>query len=306
MKFARYLEDTQIPEWKRAYIDYRGLKKHISKIRHGQARVNAASPSDSMSHRSTGSNKFKAGAPPPIEESQSDTPLQTTAKATASTRLWPHKKQSGKRRLSLSRASSEFSTEPMPLNVLLKRLSSEEREFFDFLDSQLEKIEEFFISRQKELQSRTATLEQQLYELRQHNETFREAQVERAKMWLRLKKDPIAVIAPSPLRKGKARASKELPPSPINREFDPEMLHNYRVLNMTGFRKALKKYEKVTRIPAQRPYMSEKVETTMFASDKSLRIMMDEMPLATRSVPWCIFVEKAHTKPTISAHSAPG
>ncbi|KAG6815162.1 hypothetical protein H0H93_010746, partial [Arthromyces matolae] len=33
MKFARYLEDTQTPEWKKAYIDYRGLKKRITAIR---------------------------------------------------------------------------------------------------------------------------------------------------------------------------------------------------------------------------------------------------------------------------------
>ncbi|KAM6503462.1 hypothetical protein JOM56_000405 [Amanita muscaria] len=36
MKFARYLEDTQTPEWKRAYIDYRGLKKSIAAIRKSQ------------------------------------------------------------------------------------------------------------------------------------------------------------------------------------------------------------------------------------------------------------------------------
>ncbi|TFL04667.1 SPX domain-containing protein [Pterulicium gracile] len=33
MKFARYLEDTQTPEWKKAYMDYRLLKKRISAIR---------------------------------------------------------------------------------------------------------------------------------------------------------------------------------------------------------------------------------------------------------------------------------
>ncbi|KAG9046374.1 hypothetical protein FS837_004550 [Tulasnella sp. UAMH 9824] len=33
MKFARYLEETQIPEWKKKYIDYKGLKKRIAAIR---------------------------------------------------------------------------------------------------------------------------------------------------------------------------------------------------------------------------------------------------------------------------------
>jgi hypothetical protein len=56
-----------------------------------------------------------------------------------------------------------------------------------------------------------------------------------------------------------------------------EVLHNYRVLNITGFRKALKKFEKVTRIPVQDQYMTNKVEKSAFASDKAVKLMMDEM-----------------------------
>ncbi|KAB5594688.1 Xenotropic and polytropic retrovirus receptor-like protein [Ceratobasidium theobromae] len=33
MKFARYLEETQIPEWRKAYIDYRAIKRSITTIR---------------------------------------------------------------------------------------------------------------------------------------------------------------------------------------------------------------------------------------------------------------------------------
>ncbi|KAF8260825.1 hypothetical protein EI94DRAFT_1667630, partial [Lactarius quietus] len=36
MKFARYLDNAQAPEWKRAYIDYRGLKKRIMAIKSAQ------------------------------------------------------------------------------------------------------------------------------------------------------------------------------------------------------------------------------------------------------------------------------
>ncbi|KAH7913120.1 SPX domain-containing protein [Hygrophoropsis aurantiaca] len=42
MKFARYLQDTQTPEWKKAYIDYRGLKKKIGAIRTQQLQLEAA------------------------------------------------------------------------------------------------------------------------------------------------------------------------------------------------------------------------------------------------------------------------
>ncbi|KJA15596.1 hypothetical protein HYPSUDRAFT_362505 [Hypholoma sublateritium FD-334 SS-4] len=56
-----------------------------------------------------------------------------------------------------------------------------------------------------------------------------------------------------------------------------EVLHNYRILNITGFRKALKKFEKVTKIPVQHQYMTEKVEKSAFASDTSIRQMMTQM-----------------------------
>ncbi|PPQ86656.1 hypothetical protein CVT25_006840 [Psilocybe cyanescens] len=49
------------------------------------------------------------------------------------------------------------------------------------------------------------------------------------------------------------------------------------VLNITGFRKALKKFEKVTKIPVQHQYMTEKVEKSAFASDKAVAQMMAEM-----------------------------
>ncbi|KAF9060164.1 hypothetical protein BDP27DRAFT_432124 [Rhodocollybia butyracea] len=55
------------------------------------------------------------------------------------------------------------------------------------------------------------------------------------------------------------------------------MLQNYRILNITGFRKALKKFEKLTKIPIQHAYMTERVDTSGFASDSTLRGMMDEM-----------------------------
>ncbi|KIJ61833.1 hypothetical protein HYDPIDRAFT_169443 [Hydnomerulius pinastri MD-312] len=56
-----------------------------------------------------------------------------------------------------------------------------------------------------------------------------------------------------------------------------EVLNNYRILNLTGFRKALKKYEKITRIPAQAAYMKEKVEPSAFASGAMVSTMLKEM-----------------------------
>ncbi|KAF8842398.1 hypothetical protein BDN67DRAFT_979576 [Paxillus ammoniavirescens] len=56
-----------------------------------------------------------------------------------------------------------------------------------------------------------------------------------------------------------------------------EVLNNYRILNFTGFRKALKKYEKITKIPVQAAYMKERVEPAAFASGAMVSTMLKEM-----------------------------
>ncbi|OAX34316.1 hypothetical protein K503DRAFT_456002 [Rhizopogon vinicolor AM-OR11-026] len=56
-----------------------------------------------------------------------------------------------------------------------------------------------------------------------------------------------------------------------------EVLNNYRILNLTGFRKALKKYGKVTKVSAQAAYMKERVEPSAFASGATVSSMLREM-----------------------------
>ncbi|KAI0760362.1 SPX domain-containing protein [Fomes fomentarius] len=48
MKFARYLEETQTPEWKKAYIDYRGLKKRITAIRRAHQNATQSSSNEDL------------------------------------------------------------------------------------------------------------------------------------------------------------------------------------------------------------------------------------------------------------------
>ncbi|KAL6303031.1 SPX domain-containing protein, partial [Sparassis latifolia] len=56
-----------------------------------------------------------------------------------------------------------------------------------------------------------------------------------------------------------------------------EILNNYRTLNLIGFRKALKKFEKVTKIPVQHAYLTEKIEPSAFASGATVEGMIREM-----------------------------
>ncbi|KAG9313638.1 EXS family protein/ERD1/XPR1/SYG1 family protein [Chiua virens] len=55
-----------------------------------------------------------------------------------------------------------------------------------------------------------------------------------------------------------------------------EVLNNYRILNVTGFRKALKKYEKITKNPVLDAYMKEKVEPSAFFNGTIVSTMLKE------------------------------
>lgn len=56
----------------------------------------------------------------------------------------------------------------LPLHDLLAQLSSVELAFFAFLDSQLDKIESFYLAREKEMLVRGTLLQEQLSELNEH------------------------------------------------------------------------------------------------------------------------------------------
>ncbi|KAG9017993.1 hypothetical protein FRB90_012718 [Tulasnella sp. 427] len=65
MKFARYLEDTQIPEWKKKYIDYKGLKKHITAVRKDREahKTSERKPSESIRITDSPEAAFKLTTP---------------------------------------------------------------------------------------------------------------------------------------------------------------------------------------------------------------------------------------------------
>jgi hypothetical protein len=61
---------------------------------------------------------------------------------------------------------------PLPLREILPLLEPEEAAFFTALDAELEKIEKFFLDRERESVVRTRALEEQLRELGQHRRIF--------------------------------------------------------------------------------------------------------------------------------------
>ncbi|KAK7463123.1 Xenotropic and polytropic retrovirus receptor 1 [Stygiomarasmius scandens] len=361
MKFARYLQDTQTPEWKKAYIDYRGLKKRISACRRFQEEQQQTSPSSSLTHLpsskkaydeeleqpSTSRMRHDAGMglselPEPRDQGHANQGGNSSGSLGRVKSNNGGRKRSHTTRSILARAGSTIRQttqpfgRPLPLNELRPLLSDVEVAFFNALDKELEKVESFYSNREKEMQNRTRLLQTQLQELSTHRQRYHDAQGKSGTWSSALKpafalnlgsrlyyhgkrqekpvlnnkessdrhnlpvsnigdkEKRISSVESSTFSPGDGQERQHLPP----RALDPdeyqrakrtlkkavlehyrglEMLHNYRVLNITGFRKALKKFEKVTRIPALDAYMTEKVETSAFSSDKSLRTMMSDM-----------------------------
>ncbi|KAF9010011.1 SPX domain-containing protein [Cyathus striatus] len=391
MKFARYLQDTQTPEWKKAYIDYRGLKKRIAAIRKAQQGIelidSPASSQDELpleatrqsdAHSETASlHAVDRISPPAIPQVPDHGVAETSATSAPAVPGLTRRQSMRGRRPSFARGmsissfrrghnrslSSRTTNSPMtthakplaalPLQELLPELSSHEFEFFAMLDAQLDKVESFYIAREKEMLARGKLLQEQLSELNDHRElilkkhpksawssgiaaTIRskftpeipnrskgpvESDPEEAKEETK-KTPPISRDQNRGWNVGFARSSitrmvrsssnkdKDSDEDPVEEtkgnvgkrsvalSADPdnylyakkklkkavlefyrglEVLHNYRVLNITGFRKALKKFEKVTKIPVQNQYMSEKIDKSAFASDKAIRNMMKDM-----------------------------
>ncbi|EAU89280.2 EXS family protein/ERD1/XPR1/SYG1 family protein [Coprinopsis cinerea okayama7 len=458
MKFAQYLKDTQTPEWKKAYIDYRGLKKKITAIRRAQQgqqfNIDTESPDEAGSQTpdappATPRPSFSSSVPtegvhvtprPPTRERSESTAVQSrpvtprnkkgltistsgihhnesaiadspsfTRRNTAKTDEIAHSTGvDGHTMPELPRRPSLFSRgsfsvarsissrggiaglynndnvrplKPMPIHELMTHLSPPEVAFFILLDAQLDKVEDFYTSQEKEALERGRMLQEQLAELKEHRRLFlaarakvpwaaalaaafrpnrKQLKVTRTmslqddnnrppkrssksvidRLWTSLKslqqstntslrREPSQISSPCDIHDAEEKfdptrlsppvgnqdkvsesgirfadtrstASGASPPrSPLSPSFGPgadnylyakrklkkavmehyrhlELLHNYRVLNLTGFRKALKKFEKVTRIPAQDQYMAEKVEKSGFASDKTLKQLMKE------------------------------
>ncbi|KAI0266051.1 EXS family-domain-containing protein [Gloeopeniophorella convolvens] len=205
---------------------------------------------------------------------------------------------------------------PQPtLAQLLEPMPPIQLAFFDKLASELAKIEAFFIARETEARERSRRLRAQLDELKDHRRLFYEAHPADHRPWslpflpapgapaakrlrraLHHPRGPIHVDeddaaggekdAPGAHEKRRAprlnpeeyqHARKRLKRAALEHYRGLEVLNNYRILNITGFRKALKKFEKLTKVPVQDVYMKEKVDPCAFASDQTVQELLKEL-----------------------------
>ncbi|KIY70705.1 SPX-domain-containing protein [Cylindrobasidium torrendii FP15055 ss-10] len=321
MKFARYLQETQTPEWKKAYIDYRGLKKRLTAIRRRQEGIDQenanTSPDDIVEspRSSLSSSDPVPAAPASLKRFDSGSTIQSLHKPLSfenngnpSSRPPPSTTgpappaSSRSRFMKLNRRTSLFrgnARNPFPGNFSLQdakaSLTSHEQAFVDALDTELDKIDSFYLTRMREMEQRQQLLSEQLTELAYHKELYSDWKhktrgietflgiPKTSKLPKQKERAKDQTFAANAARFGNldpedyANAKKKLKKAVTEHYRVLEMLHNYRVLNLTGFRKALKKFEKTTKIPLMNPYMTECVERAPFAIDRAVKGMMSEI-----------------------------
>ncbi|WVR00182.1 hypothetical protein IAU59_007324 [Kwoniella sp. CBS 9459] len=217
---------------------------------------------------------------------------------------------------------------------LYEQLEDDEKAFFDLLESELDKVEKFYVAREAEATRRAHALRDQLRELAEHRKIYHELYPQGIPEWEakvgRILPIPTTVQGRTP---GLARIRARLgfsnnedgedgtttnkpdgthadgtaisrSQSPVMNEaersslreamaadkdhqtYSPEryqkykkdlrnallefyrqleLIKNYRIMNLTGFRKALKKFEKTTKIVCLEMYTDERISKATFS-----------------------------------------
>ncbi|WOK95395.1 phosphate transporter PHO1-2-like [Canna indica] len=139
VKFSRELEAQLIPEWKDAFVDYRQLKKHVKKIKLSLLRSSLTSSSSSSDHQPSG----------------------------GSDRIYGFSLFDPVRAL-VARLSARRHDDPTPVDeenlfemVLVQSREDEVKEFLEKLEEELEKVNSFYTSKEKEFCERGEILSKQ-------------------------------------------------------------------------------------------------------------------------------------------------
>ncbi|KAG9081541.1 hypothetical protein FRC06_005512, partial [Ceratobasidium sp. 370] len=259
-------------------------------------------------HNTTG-----LGRPPPIPAPAVVGPATDMPPvASRHRRLYSFSGISGmRRRMTTSSRVTEPTYSPWtPANVeeLLAGIGPNELAFFTAVDQELEKVEKFYSERERDAKLKVAALKEQFQELRGHKQISNASDAQEG-LWPGFFHllDSINIPVPIPHPSSKSpdasvktgtpqtntgmhagpslvhdpdayqRAKKKLKRAVLEFYRGLELLQNYRILNLTGFRKALKKFEKVTKIPSQSIYMRERVETRSFASGDTCDHLLREI-----------------------------
>lgn len=207
-------------------------------------------------------------------------------------------------------------TDGVPLENLA---DTGKKEFIEWLDSELQKIENFYKEKEDQAVERFLLLQDQLYQLREqkerlkaknnnheHSEELLHIDMDEAKKKLQqINKYEMPSLPKFSFRKKKIKADDDIDPverSQNRRDYEPrpkpsvpyyvarrqiknavqeyyrglELLKSYRMLNRTGFRKLVKKFDKQTKSNISVWYM-EKVNSSYFGTSDVLDNMIPKV-----------------------------
>ncbi|KAF8800573.1 hypothetical protein BYT27DRAFT_6828111 [Phlegmacium glaucopus] len=214
MKFSKHLQNVETPEWKRVYIDYRGLKKLMNAVQtsrkqldvhsSGSAAVLAqnyspiAEPGTSEADSYSNDHSLKWFELPPFNFSavnlsiwpvhepglertlpssipSADPNAQKTLMRTPSFDTNNSEQASSRLRRDYKEQCLITPSTELLSRELLTQFTPQDFAFFAMLDAQLDKVESFYLAREKEMVARGALLLNQLEELKEHRKIFLEA-----------------------------------------------------------------------------------------------------------------------------------
>ncbi|RDA90737.1 hypothetical protein CP533_4051 [Ophiocordyceps camponoti-saundersi (nom. inval.)] len=307
MKFAKQLERDAVPEWRAKYLNYKVGKKHVKAVSRALGRTprSLAPPTD----RDTSD----------AQDDPLELPLPAIRPSHERSRLLAPSDVVRRGLSRLRRASVSLTSAPQPTATRPRRGTDESpshlrriwtrepqfdlvrervRELYDFMDAELEKVDNFYRFKERQAGQRLALLREQLHEMR--NRRLQEMAVSPERDddngaasqlgWVQAK-----MFRPGP----NSKALRAMPPTPADERRDYsrrphdddvsyrtakhklklalqelyralELLKAYALLNRTAFRKLNKKFDKATNANPPLRYMHERVNGAWFVTSDVL------------------------------------
>ncbi|CAG8510116.1 23783_t:CDS:10, partial [Cetraspora pellucida] len=276
MKFGKLLQTESVPEWRKKYIDYKGLKTKLEKVQQSHY-VEPGSPTTFFGSISSvcdspttyeHSNPFQSFLTIKEEEVINEKSSLEIIKPNLSDPVRPPvtplkiKINSFRRaRSMLTRPSllTSKSCQRLPIisiDTIVNQLEPDEIAFFEALDFELKKICEFYEEKELNTKEHFKKIYQAYEDLKDRDND-----------------SPVISNNESSIAIDYKDAKKRMKKAICEFYRGAEMLKNYRNINYAGFKKILEKFDMITRLNGSEIYM-QKVDKNNFVKSKKLDTLM--------------------------------
>lgn len=262
MKFSKYLESQSVPEWRKAYINYKGLKKKLKQVerfRRSKERKAAIQLDNVLQDMEDSDDSY-------YWYNRSDYIRPQSIMSRISSKL-NNNKGINSRPISRQASARSSVTTLSVLDEVLYHASSSERQFFDALDFELDKISRFYDEKEDESKLKLEALKSQMQFIAEygrhllnigptHQDLVSPENIGHHRLYNWFKyQDPHTQSynlsqVPNFDYAGDQRISYNVARNRLKKAITEyyrslEFLKSYRTLNETGFQKILKKFDKV-------------------------------------------------------------